>query len=96
MYGQQYGSPQFPLLVTHMASGPIIVMCLSKQNAIQDWKKILGPPSVSQARQYFPTSLRAKYGDHREDTFNGLHGSKSKEEAEKEIRLFFPESKFYL
>ncbi|KAJ9592754.1 hypothetical protein L9F63_015592 [Diploptera punctata] len=90
-YSENYGSPKFPLLVAQMSSGPIIVMCLSKENAIQDWKKLLGPPNVSEARQFFPSCLRAKYGDQREDTFNGFHGSENSEFAEKEIRFFFPE-----
>jgi nucleoside-diphosphate kinase len=92
-YSEQYGSPGFPVLVAHMSSGPIIVMCLSKKNAIEDWNNLIGPPNVSEAHRLFPACLRAKYGDPRQDTFNGLHGSKDEETAEKEIRFFFPESK---
>jgi nucleoside-diphosphate kinase len=92
-YSEQYGSPRFPLLLAHMSSGPIIVMCLSKKNAIEDWNNLIGPPNVSEAQRLFPACLRAKYGDPNEDTFNGLHGSKNEETAEKEIRFFFPESK---
>ena len=92
-YSEQYGSPKFPLVVAHLSSAPIIALCLSKENAINDWKKLIGPTKVSEARRFFPACLRAKYGDQREDTFNGLHGSETQEEAEKEIRFFFPESK---
>lgn len=92
-YSNHYGNPGFPLLVAHMASGPIIVLCLSKKNAIEEWKKLIGPPNVSEAHHFFPDSLRAMYGDPREGTFNGLHGSENQEAAEKEIRFFFPESK---
>ncbi|XP_069698076.1 nucleoside diphosphate kinase homolog 5-like isoform X2 [Periplaneta americana] len=90
-YSEKYGSPEFPLLVAHMSSGPIIVLCLSKKNAIDDWKKLIGPPKVSDARDLFPDCLRAKYGDDRDDAFNGLHGSDNEESAEREIRFFFPE-----
>jgi nucleoside-diphosphate kinase len=95
-YNEQYGSPGFPLLVAHMSSGPIIVLCISKNNAIDDWKTLIGPPNVSEACRLFPASLRAKYGDQSEDTFNGLHGSENEETAEKEIRFFFPESKLQI
>lgn len=76
-----------------ISSGPIIVMCLSKKNAIEDWINLICPPNVPEARPLFPASLEAKYGEPKEDTFNGLHGSKDEEIAEKEIRFFFPESK---
>jgi len=92
-YSEQYGSPRFPMLMAHMSSGPVIVLCLSKKNAIEEWKKLIGPPNVSEANQLCPGCLRAKYGDAREDTFNGLHGSENEEMAEKEICFFFPESK---
>ncbi|PNF39884.1 Nucleoside diphosphate kinase-like protein 5 [Cryptotermes secundus] len=90
-YSEQYDSPGFPKLMAHMSSGPIIVLCLSKNNAVDDWNTLIGPANVSEARHLFPACLRAKYGDQSEDTFNGLHGSENEETAEKEIRFFFPE-----
>jgi nucleoside-diphosphate kinase len=95
-YSQQNDSPGFPVLIAHMSSGPITVLCLSKKNAVDDWNTLIGPPNVSEARRLFPDCLRAKYGDQNKDTFNGLHGSETEEIAEKEIRFFFPESKLQL
>jgi nucleoside-diphosphate kinase len=95
-YCEQHGSPGFPMLVAHMSSGPITVLCLSKNNAVDDWNTLIGPPNVSEAHRLFPGCLRAKYGDQSEETFNGLHGSEDEDTAEKEIRFFFPESKLQI
>ena len=72
------------------SSGPILALVLAKENAIADWRKLLGPTSSKRARQEDPESLRAKYGT--DDTRNGLHGSDSQYSAEKEIRFIFPGS----
>lgn len=76
--------------VCSSSSGPILALVLAKENAIADWRKLLGPTSSKRARQEDPESLRAKYGT--DDTRNGLHGSDSQYSAEKEIRFIFPGS----
>lgn len=70
------------------SSGPILALVLAKENAIAEWRKLLGPTSSKRARQEDPESLRAKYGT--DDTRNGLHGSDSQYSAEREIRFLFP------
>ena len=72
------------------SSGPILALVLAKENAIAEWRKLLGPTSSKRARQEDPDSLRAKYG--KDDTRNGLHGSDSQYSAEREIRFIFPGS----
>lgn len=46
---------------------------------------------VTEARLYFPDSIRARYGSKGDSFKNAVHGSDSREQAEKEIHFFFPE-----
>lgn len=93
-YQNQYGLLHFPLLVKHMSEKPVIALCLSKENAIEDWKYLMGPADVKLAVKNYPNTLRAKYGSTKDIIMNALHGSESTECAEKEIHFFFPESKY--
>lgn len=40
---------------------------------------------------YYPDSIRARYGRRGEDFKNAVHGSNTRQEAEKEIHFFFPD-----
>ncbi|KAL6446583.1 hypothetical protein ACFW04_001243 [Cataglyphis niger] len=94
-YNDHFGELSFPHLVAYMSSGPIIVFVLAKQNAVEEWKRIMGPATVTEARLYFPESIRARYGSKGDSFKNAVHGSCSREQAEKEIHFFFPECKNY-
>lgn len=50
---------------------------------------------VMEARLYYPDSIRARFGRRGEDFKNAVHGSNTREEAEKEIHFFFPECANY-
>lgn len=45
-YNDHFGELSFPHLVAYMSSGPIIVFVLAKQNAVEEWKRIMGPATV--------------------------------------------------
>lgn len=45
-YNDHFGELSFPHLVAYMSSGPIVVFVLAKQNAVEEWKKIMGPATV--------------------------------------------------
>jgi nucleoside-diphosphate kinase len=67
-----------------MSSGPIIVMKLSKNNAIEDFRKLIGSTNPQDAeegtiRNLFATSIEA----------NAIHGSDSDENAIIESDFFF-------
>ena len=70
-----------------MSSGPVRVMVLAKENAIKDWRTLIGPTNVELARQEVPRSMRAQYGT--DTTHNAVHGSDSSESARREIKFFF-------
>ncbi|XP_018322210.1 nucleoside diphosphate kinase 6-like [Agrilus planipennis] len=76
-------------LITFMSSGPSELFILAKENAIQDWRKLLGPTKVYRTQFEEPNSLRGLFGQ--SDTRNAFHGSDSKESAEREMSIFFPE-----
>ncbi|XP_063217470.1 nucleoside diphosphate kinase homolog 5-like isoform X2 [Bacillus rossius redtenbacheri] len=90
-YERQEGLPSFPLLVTYMASGPVVALCLMGRDAVQGWRTLLGPDDPAEAHQYFPFSLRARFGSPDLEFENALHGSATAEEAVREIHFFFPE-----
>nr|CAD7605753.1 unnamed protein product [Timema genevievae] len=90
-YQEQEGTPLFPLLVTYMSSGRLVALCLMRRDAISGWKALMGPANTIEARQYYPFSLRARFGDPNHQHKNALHGSDSAESAVREIHFFFPE-----
>jgi nucleoside-diphosphate kinase len=67
-----------------MASGPIVVLALEKEDAIAAWRKLMGATNPANAepgtiRKEFALSLEA----------NSVHGSDSAESAAFEIPYFF-------
>ncbi|ELU16784.1 hypothetical protein CAPTEDRAFT_177417 [Capitella teleta] len=89
-YVEHYGKLFFPSLVAYMSSGPVIALALARENAISHWRMLVGPTSVTEAKETHPDSLRALYGTDQQR--NGLHGSDSYTSAEWEVRFFFPDS----
>ena len=75
--------PFFKDLVKYMSSGDVIIMVLKKDNAVIDFRELIGATDPSQARI---GTLRKKYGYSKES--NAVNGSDSDESAEKEIKFF--------
>ncbi len=69
-----------------MSEGPIIVMVLEKQNAIEDYRKLMGATNPEEAEE---GTIRKMFGTNIER--NAVHGSDSKESASFEIPFFFSE-----
>ncbi|XP_043263877.1 nucleoside diphosphate kinase homolog 5-like [Colletes gigas] len=91
-YSDKYGQVNFAHLVAYMASGPVIVHVLAKHRGVEEWRSLMGPTKVTEARLYYPDSIRARFGRRGETFKNAVHGSSTREEAEREIHFFFPES----
>ncbi len=78
-------------LTEFMSSGPVFVAMLQKENAVEDFRTLIGKTNPAEAadgtiRHDFGTSLRA----------NAIHGSDSDENAIKECNFFFAEcDRFY-
>ncbi|WP_367172110.1 nucleoside-diphosphate kinase [Desulfurella sp.] len=76
--------PFYDSLTTFMSSGNIIVMVLEKENAIADYRNLMGATDPAKAQ---PGTIRALYAKNIEE--NAVHGSDSKESADFEIPYFF-------
>ena len=78
--------PFYGELVEYMTSGPIVACMLEKDNAVEDFRKLIGATNPAEAaegtiRQIFAKSIEA----------NAVHGSDSDENAAIEGSFFFSE-----
>jgi nucleoside-diphosphate kinase len=76
--------PFFAPLVKYMSSGPVVVGRLERENAVEQWRKVIGSTDPLKAdpgtiRRLFGTSIEA----------NAVHGSDSPENGEIETKFFF-------
>ncbi|XP_058151010.1 thioredoxin domain-containing protein 6 isoform X4 [Dasypus novemcinctus] len=95
-YQHRAGEAAFETLVTHMCSGPSHLLILARtedsEDVISTWQTLMGPCDPAVARREQPDSLRAQYGT--ELPFNAVHGSQDREDARRELALFFPSFRF--
>ena len=87
-YAVHKGKGFFEELTTFMSSGPVIVMVLEKEHAIQAWRNLMGTTDPAEAST---NTLRKLYGTSKGN--NATHGSDAQETAKTEIAFFFPELK---
>lgn len=83
-YGIHRERPFFNDLVSFMTSGPIYAAILEKDNAVADFRNIIGATNPQDAAPGTIRNLYAKSID-----ANAIHGSDSDENAEIEGRFFF-------
>ena len=76
--------PFYDRLCSYLSSGPIVVMILEGENAISINRKIMGATDPQKADK---GTIRKEFGISIDK--NSVHGSDSKENAEKEINFFF-------
>jgi nucleoside-diphosphate kinase len=79
--------PFYGELVSYMSSGPIVAAVLAKDNAVADYRTLIGATDPSKAepgtiRQLFAKSIAA----------NAVHGSDSDENANIEANFFFSQT----
>jgi nucleoside-diphosphate kinase len=76
--------PFFDELTKFMSRGPIVVMALERDNAIQKYREVIGATDPKKAAD---GTLRRSYGTDVGE--NALHGSDSPETAQVEVSYFF-------
>lgn len=76
--------PFFDELVEFMTSYECHVMILEKENAVEEWRNLMGATDSQKAEI---GTIRNKYGT--DVSMNATHGSDSNENAIKEINFFF-------
>ncbi|XP_072709777.1 thioredoxin domain-containing protein 6-like isoform X1 [Ciconia boyciana] len=88
-YKDHKGKPFFEELVTCMTEGPSVIMVLTKVNAVEEWRQLMGPTDPEVAKETSPESIRARFAQ--DILSNAVHGSSNREHALKSIECVFGE-----
>lgn len=83
-YAEHAARPFFASLTGYMVSGPIIAMALEKENAIADWRTLMGATNPEKADA---GTIRKDFAVDMEK--NSVHGSDSETSAAREVPFFF-------
>jgi nucleoside-diphosphate kinase len=84
-YAVHEGKPFFRGLVEFMSSGPIVAAILEKDNAVSDFRELIGSTNPANAAA---GTVRARFAENVQN--NAVHGSDSDENAVIESDFFFP------
>ncbi len=76
--------PFYADLLEYMSSGPVVPLALEKENAVEDFRKLIGNTDPQKADE---GTIRQLYGT--DIGTNAIHGSDSDENAAIEIGFFF-------
>ena len=76
--------PFYKDLVSYMSSGPIVAAILEKDNAVEDFRKLIGATNPANAEE---GTIRKQYAE--SVGRNAVHGSDSDENAAIEVSYFF-------
>ena len=86
-YAEHQGKPFFEPLVEYMLSGPIVVSVLETENAVKDYRTLIGATNPAEAAE---GTIRKDFALSQRE--NSVHGSDSVESAKREIAYFFVDS----
>lgn len=86
-YAVHKGRPFYDGLVEFMSSGPCAPIALQKENAVADFRMLIGATDPAQADA---GTIRKLYADNKGE--NIVHGSDSAENGRIEVAFFFAES----
>jgi len=87
LYSRHQEEEYFQELNHEMTSGPSLVLRLQKENALADYRKLVGP--MIDAKENAPDSLRAKY---QVGEVNPIHAASNQSQVKLEKELFFSDS----
>ena len=85
-YAEHQGKPFFHELVEFISSGPVIAAILQKENAVADFRALIGATDPKEAKEGTIRKMFAKDKGH-----NAIHGSDSDASAIREANFFFSE-----
>ena len=83
-YAVHVHRPFFESLTNFMSSGPIVVIALEKEDAIADYRKLMGATDPAKADA---GTIRKKWASNIEH--NAVHGSDAEDTARFELSYFF-------
>jgi nucleoside-diphosphate kinase len=78
--------PFYRDLVEYMTSGPVIPIALEKENAVADYRKLIGATDPAEAEE---GTVRKMFAASKQE--NAVHGSDSSENGKIEVSFFFKE-----
>ena len=82
--------PFFNDLVSFITRGPVVIAALQKNNAVEDFRKLIGSTDPLEAEE---GTIRKLYATSKAE--NGIHGSDSDENAINEINFHFSENELF-
>ena len=85
-YAHLVDKPFYPMLEDYMLSGPVLIMVVKGENAVNKVRELVGATDPKKA---MPGTIRGDYGDKECMTYNVIHASDSKENALIEIMRFY-------
>lgn len=83
-YAEHRERPFFNDLVEFMTSGPVLLTCLERDNAIKALREVVGATDPAEAA---PGTIRQLFGKSKQA--NSVHASDSPPSAEREVKHFF-------
>lgn len=83
-YAIHKDKPFFESLVTFMTRGPIVAVVLEKENAVEDFRTLIGKTNPEEAAE---GTIRKKYAKSMQE--NAIHGADSNENAAIESSFHF-------
>jgi len=86
-YAVHQGKIFYEKLIEFMISGPIVVSILKKENAVEEYRKLIGNTDPEKAEE---GTIRKLYAESVRE--NAVHGSDSDETAAMEACFFFSEA----
>ncbi|WP_278650407.1 nucleoside-diphosphate kinase [Rodentibacter pneumotropicus] len=86
-YAEHQGKAFFELLVDYMMSAPVVVSVLEKENAVKNYRTLIGATNPENAAE---GTIRKDFALSQRE--NSVHGSDSIESANREIAYFFADS----
>ena len=90
-YSAHKEKPFFNDLIEYMTSGPVIVQVLEGENAVENYRKIMGATNPENAEE---GTIRKEFALNIQE--NSVHGSDSENNAIIEINFFFKENEIII
>lgn len=86
-YVEHIHKPFYHELIDYMTASPVVVAVLEKEDAVEDYRRLVGHTSPQRAES---GTLRALYG--KDVTQNAVHASDSIVSSQRECSFFFSDS----
>lgn len=86
-YVEHIHKPFYRELIDYMTASPVVVAVLEKEDAVEDYRRLVGHTSPQRAES---GTLRALYG--KDVTQNAVHASDSIVSSQRECSFFFSDS----